>query len=208
MKKILFSLFIMASMLSFSSCSKDDDEDTIAEIEVSESSIQTLKGSVSFSEVDNAYYYDISFAEGDEDYEYVVSVSDFTYSFTNLKAGTDYKVKVEAISSTGDVIGEGELSFTTLESVSELVGTWTYTYSDYTKSYTFDSDGTGSYINGDSEYIIKWFAETPVVGETATLTIYLYGSDYDSGYSITTYDYTYYGEGEAMSIGSNTYIPE
>ncbi len=208
MKKIVLSLFLITSTLIFSSCSSDDDDPSVDTITVSESSIETLKASVSFSEIENTFYYDISFAEEDSVYEYVVSLTDSTYQFTNLKAGTDYKVKVEAISSTGDIIGEGELSFTTKEAVSELLGTWTYEYSTYTKTYTFDSDGTGLYTNGSTEYLIKWFADTPVVGETETLTVYYYGSDYDSGYSISTYDYVYYGEDEAMTIGSTIYIPE
>lgn len=204
MKNFIY-LFTLVLALGFASCSDDDD---LATISITESVIETFDATITYEDVENAYYYDLDLSTDGGDFEYIESsysgYADNTFEIDDLLAGTSYKARVTAYSSSNSEIAEGTYSFTTVEAVSELVGTWNYSsdYSDY--SYTFNADGTGEYSSGSNEYLIKWEA-SPLTDETTVIKISLYTNDYDGAYSYNTLTYSYDSENDVLEISDNSY---
>ncbi|MCW3787554.1 fibronectin type III domain-containing protein [Plebeiibacterium sediminum] len=205
MKKIILLFTITISLLA-TACS--DDDDNTKEIIISEVTSGNFSATISFSEISGALAYDIELATNDDDYEYIESTENLTYEIKNLLAGTTYKIKVSAFSSTGKVIGEGEYTITTVTSIPELVGVWENFVNNISYSYSFNEDGTGLYNYGQTQMKIKWFAEAPAIGETSEITIMFYANEYTGSYTTSTYTYAYYGADEAMTIDGIVYFPE
>nr|WP_321450186.1 hypothetical protein [uncultured Carboxylicivirga sp.] len=210
--KITYFLLATVFAFSFVSCSDDDGDDIKPQaITVTTDEVQTLEATVSFSEVADAVFYDVELSEAGAEFEYIESIAlldDLTYEVEDLKAGTEYEVKIIAKSMAEKTLGEGSVKFTTTAAVAELVGTWTYTYSDYSQAFTFNADGTGTFDDNGTEQKIKWVAENPTIGEEANIKVTYFVDDYDGISSTLDFSYTYYGEGEAMTIDNVIYYPE
>ncbi|GAF03346.1 fibronectin type III domain-containing protein [Saccharicrinis fermentans] len=185
------------------SCSDDDDAKPAGiTIEATETTEHTIK--VTFNEVADALFYDIEFGKKGETLEYVESSTILSFDFDELKAGTDYTIKITAINSNGKEIGEGTIDITTKDVLSTLVGEWKYTYNDdeeKTIIYHFDEDGFGTYkYFTNDEQIIMWSASDD------QLTITTYTSQVGGISSTEEVSYIVYPENGMVKIDDTTYF--
>ena len=160
MKHLTYYLSAFAVMLCLTTSCSDDDDPKPKSIEVTaETTEHTAK--ITFSEIDGALGYNVDYAEKGEELEYAFSIAtldDLSTELKELKAGTEYTVKLTAFNLDKD-LGEGTVDFTTEEVLESLVGTWIYSYDNNSITYVFNKDGFGTYkTSSTDENEIMWSA--------------------------------------------------
>ena len=198
MRKLYLTLFVSA--LFFVGCSNDDD-DTKVQIEISEDEVTSNSIAISWSALDDAIYYDVSITPDDNEQSVMVSGST-SYTFTDLKAGTEYNIMVQAGSSieSESIIGEGTIAITTETLPEEFVGTWEYSYESYSQIYVFNQDGTGTFtsISSDEPQNIMWSIEDDEI-------VIKYFNDNGTSYTEIE-SYSFNEDKNILMIGSTFYF--
>jgi len=197
MKNIFSILF--AAVLLFSGC-REDDESTKVNIEITNSQVSSNSIDISWESVEGALYYEVIITPDDEG-QTAMTGAGTSFSFSDLKANTEYNIMVKAGASIEKekIIGEGSVAITTESLPQELAGTWIYYYNDIPFAiYSLKNDGSGTYTyDGDQRNIIWSLEDEQLVIETFN----------ENGSSYTNrYDYSLNEDQTLLTIDSTHYF--
>ena len=198
MKNLLFVFFVAALLTN--GCSNDDNETPKVNIPITGDQVSANAIDVSWDAVEGALYYEVAITPDDENQSGMTSGLT-SFSFSHLKADTEYNIMVKAGASleNENIIGEGNVTLTTEPLPAEFVGTWIYYYNDTPfEIYAFNQDGTGTYTYDGTSKDIEWTIENnQIVIETFN----------DNGSSYTNrYDYSFNEDQTLLTIDATIYF--